>query len=90
MKTYHLSLRVQNNPGVLARVCLLFAQRGYNISSLSVAPENESGKSSKIDLSVKANEATLKQILAQSLKLVEVLEASLKEEKIITKEDIFH
>ena len=90
MRTYHLSLRVQNHPGVLARVCLLFAQRGYNISSLQVAPEDERAKSSKIQLSVRADEATLRQILAQSLKLAEVLEAELKEEKIIKKEDILN
>lgn len=90
MRIYHLTLRVENNPGVLARVCLLFAQRGYNIISLSVAPEDESAKVSKIDLSVRANEAILRQIIAQSLKLVEVLQAGLKEEKIITKEDSLH
>ncbi|MDE0213996.1 MAG: acetolactate synthase small subunit, partial [Deltaproteobacteria bacterium] len=33
-----ISVLVENNPGVLARVAGLFSARGYNIESLSVAP----------------------------------------------------
>ncbi len=87
MKTHFLSLIVKNNPGVLARICLLFAQRGYNIASLSVYPTKEDESLSKIKLSVIADEATLEQIINQSLKLVEVLSASLTSEKIILKEE---
>ena len=35
MKQIVLSLLVDNNPGVLARVASLFSRRGYNIDSLS-------------------------------------------------------
>lgn len=37
MEKYILSVTVQNNAGVLARVSSLFGRRGYNIDSLTVS-----------------------------------------------------
>ena len=37
MQKYILSVTVQNNAGVLARVSSLFGRRGYNIDSLTVS-----------------------------------------------------
>ncbi len=34
-------VRVENKPGVLARVAGLFARRGFNIESLAVAPTDD-------------------------------------------------
>ena len=42
-ETHTLSVLVQNEPGVLARVIGLFSGRGYNIESLTVS-ETESQK----------------------------------------------
>ena len=40
MKQMVLSLLVDNNPGVLARVASLFSRRGYNIDSLTAGVTN--------------------------------------------------
>ena len=36
--THAISLFVNNKPGVLVRVALVFARRGFNIESLVVSP----------------------------------------------------
>jgi len=38
MQTHILSVLVENQSGVLARVSSLFSRRGYNIEALSVGP----------------------------------------------------
>ena len=45
MQKYILSVLVQNNAGVLARVASLFGRRGYNIDSLTVSETNNPGVS---------------------------------------------
>lgn len=73
MNTHTLSVLVQNNPGVLARIAGLFARRGYNIESLAVGP-TERPDISRITLQVGVSTPQiLEQIVKQLNKLVEVL-----------------
>jgi acetolactate synthase I/III small subunit len=71
---YHtLVVRVENKPGVLARVAGLFARRGYNIDSLAVAPTDDE-RFSRITIVVDAESAPLEQIVKQLDKLINVVE----------------
>jgi len=71
MQKYILSVLVQNNAGVLARVASLFGRRGYNIDSLTVSETNNPGVS-YITMTVTGDENILEQIIKQACKLEEV------------------
>ena len=71
MKKYILSLVVQNNFGVLARISSLFARRGYNIDSISASPTNEP-KITKITVVVEADDELIEKVFKQVSKLEEV------------------
>ncbi len=65
-----MSILVNNNPGVLARISSLFGRRGYNIESLTVsATDNPS--TSRITATVVGSPATITQIMNQVNKLEE-------------------
>jgi len=68
-----LSVLVEDKPGVLARVALLLARRGFNINSLAVGPTSEPGLS-KMTIVVAATE--LEQVKKQLHKLVNVVRIS--------------
>jgi acetolactate synthase-1/3 small subunit len=67
-----LSILVENKPGVLARVAIMFRRRGFNIESLAVGP-TERHDVSRITLRVDCAEHALEQIEKQIHKLVNVL-----------------
>lgn len=71
MEKYILSVTVQNNAGVLARVSSLFGRRGYNIDSLTVSATTDP-KVSRMSIIVQGDEPILEQIIKQLLKLEEV------------------
>ena len=66
-----ISILLENEPGALSRVVGLFAQRNYNIETLSVAP-TEDPTLSRITLTTVADDVQLKQIIRQVNKLIEV------------------
>ena len=67
-----ISVLVENESGVLARVIGLFSGRGYNIDSLTVAPvEDERGRS-RINVVTSGTEMVIEQIKAQLDRLVPV------------------
>ena len=61
---------VDNEPGVLHRVVGLFAARGYNIESLTVAETDERAHTSRITIVTRGTPQVLAQIQAQLEKMV--------------------
>ncbi len=69
---YILSILVDNEPGVLARVAGLFSGRGYNIESLCVA-ETTDPLVSRITMVTIGDTAIVEQIKKQLFKLINVI-----------------
>ena len=69
-----ISLYVANKPGVLIRVALVFARRGYNIDSLVVSASHDPDFS-RMTIMARGDERTLDQIIKQLNKLVDVVHA---------------
>lgn len=67
-----LSILVENEPGVLARISGLFARRGYNINTLAVGPTDDD-RISRITLTIDGAEHPIDQVTKQLHKLVHVL-----------------
>ena len=76
MQEYVLSVKVENNNGVLLRVSGLFARRGYSIKSLNAA-ETEERDISRLTIVVSADLRILEQIKNQLMKLYEVHEVKI-------------
>ncbi len=72
--THTISLYVHNKPGVLVRVALVFARRGYNIESLVVSA-GASESFSRMTITCSGDLATLEQIIKQLAKLIDVVHA---------------
>ncbi|MCL2018347.1 MAG: acetolactate synthase small subunit [Oscillospiraceae bacterium] len=81
-----ISILVENNAGVLARISGLFARRGYNIHSLAVGvTDNE--KISRITIVAEGSDYTLEQIEKQLNKLIDVIKVrSLSADKLLARE----
>lgn len=86
MKKFILSVLVQNNPGVLARISSLFGKKGYNIESLTVSPTNDSSES-KITMVVMGDDEIVEKVFKQVSKLEETIKVvQVKEEYSLCKE----
>ena len=70
-----LSVLLENESGALSRVIGLFAQRGYNIESLTVAPTDDPTLS-RMTIQTVGDEKAIEQIEKQLHKLVDVLRVS--------------
>jgi len=73
-KQHTISILVANKPGVLVRVALVFARRGYNIDALVVSPAFNP-HFSRMTITAQGNPVTLEQIIKQLNKLVDVIHA---------------
>ena len=71
-ETHTLSILVQNEPGVLARVIGLFSGRGYNIDSLTVSETEHEKHLSRITIVTRGTPMVLEQIKNQLDRLVPV------------------
>lgn len=69
-----ISLFVNNKPGVLVRVALVFSRRGYNIDSLVVSPTAESDFA-RMTITCSGDEEVFEQIIKQLAKLIDVVRA---------------
>ena len=67
-----ISVLVENEAGVLARVIGLFSGRGYNIDSLTVAPVDGDRARSRINVVTSGTPMVIEQIKAQLDRLVPV------------------
>jgi len=72
IETHTLSVLVDNEPGVLARVIGLFAGRGYNIDSLTVSETEHEKHLSRITIVTRGTPMVLEQIKNQLDRLVPV------------------
>ncbi len=72
MRSATISVLVENESGVLARVIGLFSGRGYNIDSLTVAPVDSARGQSRINVVTSGTEKVIAQIMAQLDRLVPV------------------
>jgi acetolactate synthase-1/3 small subunit len=72
MSRHTLSVLVQNQPGVLARIAGLFSRRGFNIDSLAVGP-TEDPEVSRMTIVVNVEDLPLEQVTKQLNKLIEVI-----------------
>ena len=70
-----ISILVRNKPGVLVRVALVFARRGYNIESLVVSTDVANGDFSRMTITCSGDPETLEQITKQVTKLIDVVHA---------------
>lgn len=68
-----ISMLLQNEAGALARVAGLFASRGYNIESLTVAATHEAD-TSRLTLVIFGDDLVVEQIIKQSAKLIDVID----------------
>jgi len=81
-----ISVLVENQFGVLARVAGMFSGRGFNIDTLNVAPTNDPAVS-RITVVLKGDDSSLDLCMKQLRKLINVVEATdFKEGQAVARE----
>lgn len=89
MKKRWISLLVENEIGVLARICGLFAGKSYNLDSLSVGP-TEDETISRMTISLTSDDRTFEQVKKQLNRSIEVIKVmDLTDTESHTKELMF-
>jgi acetolactate synthase-1/3 small subunit len=72
IERHTLSVTVDNEAGILARIAGMFSARGYNIESLTVADVTEDAAISRITVVTSGPPAVIEQIISQLDRLVPV------------------
>ena len=72
IERHTLSVIVDNESGVLARIAGMFSARGYNIESLTVADISQDDAVSRITIVTSGTAAVIEQVVAQLDRLVPV------------------
>lgn len=86
--THTLSVLVNNEPGVLMRICQVFSRRGFNIDSLVVS-HGRNANFSRMTIGISGDPKGLHQIIMQVSKLIDVIHCSEhSSENSVTKEMI--
>ena len=81
-----ISILVENQAGVLARIAGLFARRAYNIDSLAVGVTEDTAIS-RVTLVVDGDEYILEQVLKQLNKLIDVIKVrTVGEQELLSRE----
>ena len=70
--THTLSILVNNQPGVLMRICQVFSRRGFNIDSLVVS-QGRDPRFSRMTIGLSGDPEGLDQIIKQVSKLIDVI-----------------
>lgn len=70
--SHTLSVLVNNEPGVLMRICQVFSRRGFNIDSLVVS-EGRNANFSRMTVGISGDPEGLSQIILQVGKLIDVI-----------------
>jgi acetolactate synthase-1/3 small subunit len=73
--SHTLSVLVNNEPGVLMRICQVFSRRGFNIDSLVVS-EGRNANFSRMTIGISGDPQGLSQIIMQVGKLIDVIHCS--------------
>lgn len=87
MMKHTISVLVENEFGVLAKISGLFSARGFNIDSLAVG-ETESSDISRMTIVVKGDETVLEQVTKQLNKLPDVIKVKDYQNKDIVERDL--
>ena len=84
-----LSMLVNNQPGVLMRICQVFARRAYNLDSVVVS-HGRDPQFSRLTLGISGDPSGLEQIIKQCNKFIDVIHCNEhKEKNFVTRELAF-
>lgn len=71
-----LTIRMQNHPGVLARIAAMLHRRGLNVEALRVAPTPDDGRVSELVLEARAVRADVERLALSIGNLVDVYDVA--------------
>ncbi|NJM37204.1 MAG: acetolactate synthase small subunit [Akkermansiaceae bacterium] len=74
-QSHTISVLVNNEPGVLMRICQVFSRRAFNIDSLVVS-EGRNANFSRMTIDISGDPQGLSQIIMQVNKLIDVIHCS--------------